>query len=190
MKKSDFKIFKKIPTLNTERLALRKILKSDLEDVYEYASDPSVSEFLTWYPHKNIQYTREYLKYLQVLYRKGKLYDWAVVINEKMIGTVGFSRIDIKKNCAEIGYVINKSFWGRGIAAEAVREILNFAFSLLNFDKVYAVIMSENIGSERVLTKCCFKKEASCDDTMIIKGAERNIKTFSVLKDDYLRNKT
>ena len=185
MKRRDFKIFKKIPTFNTPRLILRKIQLSDLNDVFEYASDPLVTEFLTWYSHKTSEYTDSYLKFLQKLYRKGRFYDWGIESNGKMIGTVGFTSIVLKDNSAEIGYVINKAFWGNGIAAEAINEILKFGFCILKLDRVFARIISENKRSERVLLKCNFQKENSED--MTIKGVRKKVYKFYIDKESYFK---
>lgn len=186
MKREDFKVFKCIPTLTTERLTLRKIQKFDLEDVFEYTSDTAVSEFLLWYPHKNREETDCYLNYLQKLYKKGKFYDWGIEIGGKMIGTAGFSKINIKDNSAEIGYVLNRSFWGKGIAVEAIEEIVKFGFSVLKLDKISAVIISENKRSAKVLSKCNFKEEKSEEKKMQIKGALRSISRFSISRELYL----
>lgn len=186
MKRNDFKIFKSIPTLNTQRLVLRKIQISDLDDVFEYASDPLVSEFLTWYSHKTLEHTQSYLKYLQKLYRKGKFYDWGVEINGKLIGTVGFTQINLKDNSAEIGYVISRKFWGNGIATEAVNEILRFGFCILKYDRIFARIISDNNRSARVLFKCNFKKDNDSED-MIIKGIHRKVYQFSIDKQAYFK---
>ena len=62
-------LFKKIPDLTTERLLLRKIRLSDAPDMYEYSKDPSVTQYLLWDPHPNVEHTRNYIDYLQDKYR-------------------------------------------------------------------------------------------------------------------------
>ena len=47
--------------LNTERLKLRKLQESDLEDIFEWASDPEVTRYVTWNPHESIEVTRTIL---------------------------------------------------------------------------------------------------------------------------------
>ena len=59
----DFEIFKNIPTLKTERLILRKISKNDLDDIFEYSSDPEISRFLLWSAHENKRVTKFILHY-------------------------------------------------------------------------------------------------------------------------------
>lgn len=187
MKKSDFRIFKNMPELTTQRLRLRKIEISDVDDVFEYASDPAVSEFLLWHPHEKREYTKSYICYLERLYKKGKFYDWGIEYQGKMIGTVGFTKINKRKNCAEIGYVLNRSFWGKGIGLDAVNALLKYGFCVLKLDKIDAVIMSENKRSEALLLKCNFAHEYSSDNKMLIKGEYRDIRKLSLSKETFFK---
>ncbi len=189
MKKEDLKIFTKIPTVVTDRLLLRKISIIDLYDVFEYASDPEVSKYLMWYPHKTINYTKEYLKYLGKMYRKAMFYDWGIIYNGKMIGTVGFSSFDIKNNAAEVGYVLNRKFWGNGIASEAVKRIIDFGFNELSLDRIEAIFLPENSASRGVLLKCGMQYEGVSRSALVVKGERRDVETFSIIKEDYISNK-
>ena len=53
------RLFTKIPTLETDRLLLRELKKSDVKDMYEYSVNPKTSEFLLWDVHKSQEYTKE-----------------------------------------------------------------------------------------------------------------------------------
>ena len=91
-----YKIFSRIPEIETERLVLRKMKPSDSEAMFDYAKRSDVTKYLTWYPHKSENYTRQYLEYISRHYAIGDFYDWAVVDKEskKMIGTCGFTRFN------------------------------------------------------------------------------------------------
>ena len=104
-----FNIFSDIPTLECDRLVLRRMKRTDAADMYEYAKEECVTEYLLWNPHESERYTEQYLKYIQGKYRDGEFYDWAVILKSenKMIGTCGFTSIDIDNNSAEVGYVIS-----------------------------------------------------------------------------------
>ena len=73
------KSFRDIPTLETPRLILRKILPSDEEDMYEYSRDSETSKFLLWEPHTSRAYTRAHIQYLQKEYQNASFFDWALV---------------------------------------------------------------------------------------------------------------
>lgn len=177
-------IFKDIPTLTTERLTLRKILKSDLYDVHDYAKDPMVTKYLLWNPHPNLDTTRQYLKTVTSYYKSGKFYDWGIVSREdgRMIGTCGFSNIDFDNNSAEIGYVLNSRYWGRGIATEAVRRVIDFGFNSLGFHRLEARYMLENEKSRRILEKCGMTPDGVLRDAVKKNGEYISIEVYSIIK--------
>ena len=187
MKTEDLKIFLSIPTVETDRLILRKIEGFDRNDVYEYASDPEVSRFLLWYPHKDLRFTEEYLKAVRRCYKKNDFFDWAITLkkNGKMIGTAGFTSFDIENNSAEIGYVLNSAYWGQGIAKEAASAVISFGFRVLSLHRIEAKFMTENERSRRVAQKCGMISEGIMRGAIIAKGEYRDIELYSITEEDY-----
>lgn len=186
MDKDKLSIFAKIPTLETDRLVLRKMLTRDAADMFEYASRPEVSEYLLWNPHTTQRFTKNYLHFLQSQYGSKNFYDWAVTLrsSEKMIGTCGFTSFDLANNSAEVGYVLSSSYWGQGIAPEALKKVIDFGFRVLRLHRIYARIMDGNTRSETVAKKCGMTLEATMRDLLYVKGAYRTIKIYSVLETD------
>ena len=177
------RVFSAIPDLSTERLLLRRMTVGDCYDMYEYAHNPSVTKYLTWSPHPDLEYTKEYLQYISNHYQLGDFYDWAVILRSenKMIGTCGFTRFHTAHNGAEIGYVLNPAYWGRGIACEAVREVIRFGFCELGLHRIEAKYMEGNEASRRVMEKVGMSFEGVRKDEMLIKGCYRNIGVCAVL---------
>jgi len=180
--------FKDPPTLTTKRLLLRRMLKSDAEDMFEYASDPAVTKYLLWDPHGSVKYTARYLAYVQTRYRAGEFYDWAVTDRRsgKMIGTCGFTSFDFHNNSAEVGYVLNPAFWHRGIAAEALREVLHFAFMILGLNRVEARYMVNNNDSRRVMEKVGMKFEGVARGAIYVKGHYVSVGTCAILRSEFI----
>lgn len=181
-----YRVFSDIPELSTERLILRRMMVGDCYDMYEYASNAGVTRFLTWNPHPDLEYTKEYLQYISNHYRLGDFYDWAVILREenKMIGTCGFTRFQTHHDCGEIGYVINPAYRGRGIACEAVRAVLRFGFLKLGLHRIEAKYIDGNEASRRVMEKVGMTFEGLRRDEMYIKGGYRNIGVCSILRDE------
>ncbi|MDY3846089.1 MAG: GNAT family N-acetyltransferase [Eubacteriales bacterium] len=162
MKKEDvISVFKNPPRIETPRLILRKISPGDYKDMYEYSSSSKVTKYLLWRRHPNINYTREYAKYLMDKYSEGVFYDWAIELkeNHKMIGTVGFSSFDFETDSAEIGYVLAPDYQHEGYATEAAMRVIEFGFSYLHADKIYARYMYRNHASRRVMDRCGMRPE-------------------------------
>ncbi len=190
-KKTLKKIFSRLPPLETTRLHFRRMHPDDCKDMFDYARRSCVTEYLLWNPHPDISYTYRYLKFLQSLYRKGEFYDWALIDKEsrRMIGTCGFTRFDEANNSAEIGYVLNPDFWGKGLATEAVRRILAFGFSELGLNRIEAKYISGNERSRSVMENCGMRFEGMRRGNMLIKGNYRDIGVCAVLESDCrLRN--
>lgn len=181
----DFEIFKSIPTIETERLILRRIRKSDLEDVFEYSSDPKVSKYLFWNPHESIKFTRVYLASLNKKYKAGQLYDWGIEYRGKMIGTCGFSKIDILSDVGEVGYVLNRGFWGLGLASEAVRAIMEFGFKRLELKEIRAVCLEENVKSLAVMERCGLIHKSLHPSSLFVKGEKRSTYVCFIKKEEY-----
>lgn len=186
-----YKIFSSIPPLSTDRLTLRRMKVSDWQDMYEYSKEECVTKYLLWEPHKSPEQTQDYLRYLQTRYRTGDFYDWAVVDKKsgKMIGTCGFASLDFQNNSAEVGYVLNPDFWGQGIAAQAVRAVLEFGFMELNIHRIEAKYIIGNDSSRRVMEKCGMSFEGVRRSSMYIKGQYRDIGVCAIISDEYIRNR-
>lgn len=185
------KIFSKIPTIETDRLILRKILIDDVEDMHEYSKESSVTQYLTWSPHVDVAYTLEYVNYLQSRYRSGDFFDWGVVLKEtgKMIGTCGFTRFDYANNSAEIGYVLNPDYYGQGIATEASGRVIRFGFEMLDLNRIECRYIIGNDASRRVMEKNGMTFEGVRREGMLIKGTYRDIGICSILREDFLSKK-
>lgn len=181
------KIFRDPPVLTTKRLILRKMLKRDSADMFEYAQLPEVTKYLLWEPHENERYTQHYLSYIQSRYRAGDFFDWAVTLadNGKMIGTCGFTRFNTEANSAEVGYVLNPAYWGYGIAPEAVTRVMYFGFHDLALHRIEARYMAGNDRSRRVMEKVGMKFEGMSRESMLVKGSYVSIGTCAVLSNDF-----
>ena len=181
------KVFRHIPTIETERLVLRRMSKSDAYDMFEYASNTAVTRYLTWDVHPNARFSANYLSYLQSKYRSGEFFDWAVTLRStgKMIGTCGFTRFNFPAYSAEIGYVINPAYWGHGIAAEAAARVLCFGFEYLGLNRIEAKCMQGNAQSRRVMEKLGMTYEGTARDGMLVKNRFVSVETSAILKRDY-----
>ncbi len=180
-------IFSDLPRLQTERLLLRRMLVSDAEDMFRYAAREDVTTYLLWSPHPTKGYTADYLRYLQGRYSLGEFYDWAVVEKEsgRMIGTCGFTRFDFPHNCAEIGYVLNPDYHGRGYGTEAAARVLRFGFEVLELHRIEAKFMQGNEASLHVMEKLGMTFEGYRRDGMLVKQAYRTIGVCSILRHEF-----
>lgn len=193
-KETLYRVFSHLPELQTERLTLRKMLVADTADMYEYACRQDVTKYLTWYPHPDRAYTREYLQYLGSRYAIGMFYDWAVVYEPdcKMVGTCGFTSFNCTSDSAEVGYVLNPDYWGKGIASEALNCVLRFGFEELKLHRIEAKFMEENQRSLHVMQKVGMTFEGISREALFVKGNYVNVGVCSILASEWkaLQKKT
>ena len=177
------RLFTDMPTLETKRLLLRPMHTTDASDMYDYSRRSEVTEYLLWSPHPSERYTRDYLKYVEKRYAMGEFYDWAVVEREsgRMIGTAGFTSFDFSHNGAQIGYVLNPDFHGKGYGTEAASRVLRFGFEELGLHRIEARFMQGNEASLRVMEKLGMRLEGYRRDGMLVKGQYRTIGICAVL---------
>ena len=146
-------------TLKTVRLILRPWTLDDLNDLYEYASVDGVGQMAGWLPHKNIE---ESLAILQMFIDGKKTF--ALEFHGKVVGSLGIELYDEEilpefneKQGREIGYVLSKDYWGKGLMPEAVKAVIKYLFDVVKLDFIVCGHFKENLQSMRVQEKCGFK---------------------------------
>ena len=186
-KEKIYRVFSHLPELTTPRLTLRKMLVSDTEDMYAYAGRLEVTQYLTWYPHPDRGYTKEYLQYLGNRYAAGMFYDWAIVYEPdcKMVGTCGFTSFNCSADSAEVGYVLNPEYWGKGIAREALQRVLRFGFEELGLHRIEAKYIQGNERSRKLMERVGMKFEGIMREGMLIKGNYVDIGTCAILAKEW-----
>jgi len=177
-----------LPSLETQRLLLRPFREGDLEDVFAYASDVETTRFVRFETHADRAATGEWLQ--GVLAREDDA-PWALELKEdgKVIGSLGARDWEVTNRCAEIGFVLNRSQWGRGLASEGLRAVVDDLFAHRGVNRLQAHAMVENAASGLVLTKCGFTLEGIARQRVFMKGAFRDICWFALLREAWERQR-
>lgn len=108
---------------------------------------------------------------------------FAIIYNDELCGSVGiFQMQDVYRKSAEIGYWIGEEYWGKGVATQAVKKIVEYGFANFDIIKIFAGIFSNNRASERVLEKNGFFKEAVLKNAVFKNGEFLDEHRYSLLK--------
>lgn len=137
----------------TERLILRRYTERDFDDLFEYLSDAEVVKFEP-YKAMSAEKTRENLKWR---IETDEMIAVELKENHKMIGNIYLGKRDF--NSLEIGFVFNRNFWGKGLAKESCRAIIEHAFQD-GVHRIFAECDPENQNSWRLLESLGFEREA------------------------------
>ena len=149
-----------IPELCTARLILRAPIPDDAAQIFSrYAQDPEVTRYLIWSPHKSVSETEEFIERCIAESAGGVRFPW-VITGKSTRELIGMIELQIHAGDANVGYVIARSEWGRGYVTEALRGVLDFAFSRPDVKRVWAVCDVANIASARVMEKAGMLREA------------------------------
>ena len=168
--------------LKTERLTLRPWRESDLKDFYEYASVDGVGQMAGWIPHQNME---ESERILSSFIQNKKTF--ALEYKGKVIGSLGIEKyteelypeLDSLQG-REIGYVLSKEYWGRGLMPEAAKAVIDWLFDEEKLDFILAGHFEWNRQSRSVIEKCGFRdlirwKPAESISCTIRKGGKPNV---------------
>ena len=138
--------------LETERLLLRRFTERDVDAVFALRGDAEIMRFIRS-PQKR-QESVNWLKLVSSLWETERIGFCAVIEKRSgaLVGWCGLWRLK-ETGETEIGYAIDRRFWGKGLATEAARAFLDYGFETLKLDKIAAVARPENIGSRRVMEK-------------------------------------
>lgn len=157
-------------TLETARLILRPIELSDASAIFEYASNPAVSQYTLWEPHRTIQDSVDYIKdYVFRYYAQGVPEPLGMALKsnpEKIIGTVGCFWVSKSAKSMELAYAIAKEHWGQGLVAEASQAVMNFCFKNFELKRIQARCKTENLASARVMEKVGMTFEGTLRSTI------------------------
>lgn len=182
-------IYGSLPKLNTPRLKLRKVSEADKYDLFAYASNDEVTKYVMWDTHKSMADTEGFISYAMDQYKNKNVAPWAIEYKEtgKFIGTIDFVWWKPAYFSAEIGYVISPEYWGKGITTEAAKAIIQFGFEKMELVRIQARCFDENIASARVMEKVGMIYEGTHRKEMYIKGRHRDIRMYSILREDFLK---
>jgi ribosomal-protein-alanine N-acetyltransferase len=167
----------------TENISLRPWEISDLDSLLLYANNPNIARNMTnGFPHP---YTKEAgSNFIAMAKTKKPLSIFAICINNEAIGGIGVHpQQDIHEKCAELGYWLAETFWGKGITSIAVLKMIDFAFQNFDIVRLYARPFSSNIGSQKVLEKCGFSLEAKLKKSIYKNGVYLDELIYSIVKD-------
>jgi [ribosomal protein S5]-alanine N-acetyltransferase len=142
--------------LETERLVLRRLTMDDLDALAALYRDPEVRR---WFPDGTRTYeeTREELAWvIDVYYVRYGYGLWATILKETgaFIGRCGLLPWEIEgRTEVEVAYLLDRTYWGRGLATEAARAIADHAFATLPVDRLICLVDPGNEASRAVATR-------------------------------------
>lgn len=152
----------------TERLILRPVTPSDLDDLFRIYGDPATNTFNPSGPYPDIAHARAVLTRWLHHWDKYAFGQWAISLAdapEKVIGFGGLSvstYADITIN--NLGYRFSTEAWGKGLATELSHYAVRYGFEELSLNAISGVVRPDHEASQKVLMKAGLKRVGEVDD--------------------------
>lgn len=149
-------------TIETDRLLLRPFEKTDLRDFYAYAKEDGVGQAAGWKPHESIE---ESEGILQMFIDEKKTFALVDKASGRVIGSLGIEKYGMEDKLTEfdglwgreLGFVLAKEYWGKGLMPEAVSAVIAYCFDVLDYDFLICGYYDFNRRSARVQEKVGFR---------------------------------
>ncbi|OQY24324.1 MAG: hypothetical protein B6I35_01860 [Anaerolineaceae bacterium 4572_32.2] len=154
-------VFQVFPHLETERLVLRRLHLSDAKSLFAILADEEVTRFYDDEAFTEISQAREQLESWASGFDVRRCVRWGITLREdgNVIGTCGYYGFHGWHTRASIGYELARSHWRQGIMTEALGAVIEFGFREVGLNRIQAVVMPENEGSDKLLEKLGFRRE-------------------------------
>jgi RimJ/RimL family protein N-acetyltransferase len=138
-----------VSPLDTERLRLRSLADTDFDHLEALDNDPEVMQFITGgRPRSRAETVRRM--------ERSRGHRWIAVAkpDDDFVGWFSLRPSAESTDDRELGYRLRRSAWGRGLASEGARMLVDLAFAELGAERVWAQTMTANLRSRRVMDRC------------------------------------
>lgn len=173
--------------LETERLLLRRLDANDAEEVLALRGNPEIMKYIPRPLAKSKEDALEHINMIEEKIVNNIGVNWGITIkgNSKIIGIIGHYKISPENHRSEIGYMSFPEVNGKGYMSEAIKAVLIYGFEQMDLHSIEAIIDPDNIGSERVLQKNGFVKEAHILENELWEGKYLDTVIYSLLRRNF-----
>jgi len=153
--------FSPFPYLSTDRLTLRKLSLDDAEEIFLLRSSDEVNKYIDRARANDVDEAFAFINKVNIGIANNKWIYWAICLKENpaLIGTICLWNLNSAENKAEVGYELLPSFQGKGIAKEALAQVISYGHNILMLNKIEAYTNKENLASTRLLEKFNFVRD-------------------------------
>lgn len=183
--------FSPFPILTTERLVLRQINESDVNEILFLRSDERVMRYIDKAPAETLDDAYEFIRKIADLEEKADAVTWAICQkgDTKLIGTIVFWNIQKEHYRAEVGYNLHPDYWGKGIMQEALQVVLDYGFRVMKLHSIEANVNPGNAASIKLLERNNFVREAYFKENYYFNGKFLDTAIYSLLTDSPNKNR-
>jgi ribosomal-protein-alanine N-acetyltransferase len=175
--------FNPFPVIKTERLLLRRIEISDVNEIFFLRSDKKVLQYLDREPAVNLEEAKSWIEKINDLQKNNEAITWAITLKpgNTLTGTIGFWNIEKENYRAEIGYALHPHQQGKGIMQEAMTAVLDYGFTIMKLHSIEANVNPNNLSSIKILERHKFTREAFFKENYFYDGKFLDSAIYSLI---------
>ena len=175
-------------TLDTPRLHLRPLVAADAEALLRMHADPQVMRYWSTPPWAGIEPAQAMIDTDREALPAGRHLRLALTLrggDDSLVGTGSLFSFHETSRRAEIGYVLAREVWGRGLMHEALSALVAFAFQTLNLNRLEADIDPRNNASAKSLARLGFVQEGFLRERWIVGDEVSDTALFGLLRSEW-----
>ena len=176
--------FNPFPELKTDRLLLRQMTLADAPGIQRVRSNTEVMKYINRPLTLTLEDAENWIKIVIETLEKNEGITWTICLKElpaEHIGNIGLWRIEKENYRAEIGYMLEPAYQGRGIMYEALQKIVDYGFNEMKLHSIEAHINPANAASAALLKKADFVQEAYFKENYCLRGEFTDTVVYSKL---------
>ncbi|MDQ0593243.1 ribosomal-protein-alanine N-acetyltransferase [Chryseobacterium ginsenosidimutans] len=152
--------------LETERLLLKEIDESNVEDILKIRSNEIINQFVQRNSPKNNYDALQFILTIKEKTRNNKTFYWGISLKDQpdIIGTICLWKFTEDRKTAEVGYELLPDYHRKGIMSDALTAVVNFGFNDLDLQEIVAMTNKFNENSKGLLLKHDFILEEGRED--------------------------
>lgn len=177
------------PIIETNRLILRKVTLDDAKDMFSYLSDSEVVKHMGLEPYQTVEDVHGEIEWYQSILEAKTGIRWGITLksSDTIIGSCGFLNRTQKHFRTEVGFELNREYWGKGIAQEALQAVVIHGFQHMELERIEALIEPDNFPSQKLVENIGFVKEGLLRHYEFTCGKFDDLLIYSLLKEDEIR---
>jgi RimJ/RimL family protein N-acetyltransferase len=177
------------PLLQADRVALRLVAESDLPALLEVNASDEVTALLPYARWNSMADAEAWFARMAGLQSTGLALQFVVVeaATRRAIGTCLLFRYEEAHGRAELGYVLGRAWWGRGLMHEALRSLIGCAFGTMGLRRLEAEVDVRNTASASLLRRLGFTREGLLRQRWVNRGTPGDFEMFGLLANEWPR---
>lgn len=172
--------------LASPRLEIREFVEQDVEALCEFLCDPRVTRYMLHSPRNRAE-VEAYLEQVIGFQREQPRSAWELAVDDREDGAlIGACTLTfLAPGEADLGYLLARRVWGRGLASEIAAGLVNAGFETLALRRISSTVDVRNLASLRVLEKTGLRWEATHRRLRKVRGQWRDCHVLAIARAEW-----